>query len=110
VLIVLGLFIDFLVFRENSYGASTIQTFDDHKVISTGLYGLIRHPMYFGVIVMMIGVPLALDSLWGLFVFVIIIPVLAWRILDEEKVLRQDLSGYTEYMQKVRYRLAPYLW
>ena len=110
VLIVLGLLIDFFVFRENSYGASTIQIFEDQKVISTGLYARVRHPMYVGVLVMMIGVPLALGSWWGLAVLALVTPGLIWRILDEEKLLKKDLPGYREYAQKVRYRLVPYLW
>jgi protein-S-isoprenylcysteine O-methyltransferase Ste14 len=110
VLIMLGFLIDFFVFKENSYGASTIETFEDQKVISTGLYARVRHPMYMGVLVMMIDVPLALGSWWGLAVLVLILPVLIWRILDEEKLLKKDLPGYREYAQKVRYRLVPYLW
>jgi protein-S-isoprenylcysteine O-methyltransferase Ste14 len=109
-LVALGLLIDLFVFKENSYGASTIQTIEDQRVISTGLYALVRHPMYAGVLVMMIGVPLALGSSWGLAVLALITPVLIWRILDEEKLLRKDLPGYTEYAQEVRYRLVPYLW
>ena len=106
----LGFLIDFFVLRENSYGASTIETFEDQKVISTGLYALVRHPMYMGVLVMMIGVPIALGSWWGLAVLALVMPVLIWRILDEEKLLSKDLPGYREYAQKVRYRLVPYLW
>jgi len=98
------------VFRENSYGASTIETFTDQKVISTGLYAFVRHPMYMGVLVMMIGVPIALGSWWGLAILALIFPVLVWRILDEEKLLTNDLPGYGAYTQKVRYRLVPYLW
>jgi protein-S-isoprenylcysteine O-methyltransferase Ste14 len=109
-LVALGLFIDLLVFRENSYGASNIQTFKDQKVIATGPYALVRHPMYVGVLIMVIGVPLALGSWWGLAVLALTTPVLIWRILDEEQLLKQDLPGYTEYAQKVRYRLVPYLW
>jgi protein-S-isoprenylcysteine O-methyltransferase Ste14 len=109
-LVALGLFIDLLVFRENSYGASNIQTFAGQKVVSTGPYGLVRHPMYMGVLVMVIGVPLALGSLWGLAVLALTTPVLIWRILDEEQLLKKDLPGYREYVQKVRYRLVPYLW
>ena len=66
--------------------------------------------MYAGVLVVVIGVPLALGSWWGLAVLVLILPVLIWRILDEEKLLKKDLPGYREYAQKVRYRLVPYLW
>ena len=110
VLVALGLLINLIVFRENSYGGSSIETVADQKVISTGLYRLIRHPMYMGVLVMMIGVPLALGSLWGLVILALVIPVLIWRILDEEKMLRKDLPGYSDYTHKVRYRLVPYLW
>jgi protein-S-isoprenylcysteine O-methyltransferase Ste14 len=110
VLVALGLFIDLLVFRENSFGGSTIETVEGQKVISTGPYALVRHPMYVGVLIMVIGVPLALGSWWGLAIIALVIPVLMWRILDEEKLLKNDLSGYTEYTQKVHYRLVPYLW
>jgi len=110
VLVALGFLINFFVFKENSYGSSTIQTVEDQKVISTGPYALVRHPMYVGVLVMIIGVPLALGSWWGLAVIALMTPVLIWRILDEEKLLKKDLPGYIEYAQKVRYRLVPYLW
>jgi protein-S-isoprenylcysteine O-methyltransferase Ste14 len=110
VLVALGLFVNYLVFKENSFGGSTIETSEDQKVISTGLYALIRHPMYAGVLIMMIGVPLALGSFWGLVVLAIILPGLIWRILDEEKLLKKDLPGYADYMEKVRYRLIPGLW
>lgn len=109
-LVALGLMINLVVLRENSFGASTIQTVEDQKVISTGPYALVRHPMYVGVLIMMAGVPLALDSWLGLAVLVIAVPALVARILDEEKTLKKDLPGYGEYMQKVRYRLVPHLW
>ncbi len=110
VLVALGLFINLLVFRENSYGGSTVEIRDDQKVISTGPYAIVRHPMYVGVLVMMFGVPLALGSALGLVILLLVIPVLAWRILDEEKMLKHDLAGYNEYAQKVHYRLLPGLW
>ena len=110
VLVALGLLINLLVFKENTFGASTVTTEADQKVISSGPYALVRHPMYVGVLVMMAGVPLALGSLWGLAVLAIVVPGLVWRILDEEKLLKKDLAGYTEYVQKVHYRLVPYLW
>lgn len=110
VLVALGFWINLSVFKENSFGASTIQTTEDQKVISTGPYALVRHPMYVGVLVMMIGVPLALGSLWGLGVLALISPGLIWRILDEEKLLKKELPGYSNYLQKVRYRLVPYIW
>ena len=110
VLVALGLLIDLFVFRENSYGGSTIEIVEGQKVISTGLYARVRHPMYAGVLVMIIGVPLALGSWWGLAILALTVPVLIVRILDEEKLLSNDLPGYREYEQKVRYRLVPYLW
>ncbi len=110
VLVALGLYINLLVFRANSYGGSTIEKFDDQQVISTGPYALVRHPMYVGVLVMIMGVPLALGSALGLLILAITIPVLAWRILDEEKTLKHDLAGYVEYTRKVHYRLVPGLW
>jgi protein-S-isoprenylcysteine O-methyltransferase Ste14 len=110
VLVALGLLINLFVFKANSFGGSTVQTFEDQKVISTGPYALVRHPMYVGVLIMMTGVPLALGSWGGLMILALMLPVLVWRILDEEKILKKDLPGYTEYTQKVRYRLAPYLW
>lgn len=110
VLVVLGLLLDLFVLRENSYAGTSVQTFEGQKVISTGLYAHIRHPMYAGNVIMVVGIPLALGSWWGLLVLALIFPVLIWRILDEEKVLEKDLPGYKEYEQKVRYRLVPYLW
>ena len=110
VLVAAGLMIDLLVFRENSYGASTIEKMEGQKVISTGPYALVRHPMYVGVLVMVIGVPLALGSWWGLAFLLLNVPILVLRILDEEVMLRQELDGYTDYMRTVRYRLVPGLW
>ena len=109
-LVALGLLFTLLVFRENSFGGSTVEIFDDQKVISTGPYAKVRHPMYVGVLIMMTGVPLALDSWIGLSFLAIALPALVWRILDEEKLLKKDLPGYIEYTQKVRYRLVPYIW
>ncbi len=110
VLVALGLFIDLLVFKANSYGGSTVEIVEGQKVISTGPYALVRHPMYAGVLIMVLGIPLALDSLWGLAILALTVPALALRILDEERLLEKDLSGYKEYEQKVHYRLVPYLW
>jgi protein-S-isoprenylcysteine O-methyltransferase Ste14 len=110
VLVGLGLLIAQLVVIQNSYAAATITVEAEQKVVSTGLYGLIRHPMYVGTLIMMIGTPLALDSYWGLLVMVPTLPVLAVRINDEEKMLREELDGYDEYTQKVHYRLVPGVW
>ena len=109
-LVALGLFIDLLVFRENSYGGSTIEAVAEQKVISTGPYAHMRHPMYVGVLIMLAGIPLALGSWWGLSILVLQAPVLMWRILNEEQLLKKELPGYIEYTKQVRYRLIPSLW
>jgi len=110
VLVALGLMIDLRVFRENSYGAATIEMMEGQKVISSGPYALVRHPMYAGVVILVIGVPLALGSLWGLLFLLINVPVLVLRILDEEAMLASDLDGYIAYMRRVPYRLVPGVW
>jgi len=109
-LIFLGYLFFIWVFRENSYAASTIQIAKDQKVISTGPYAIVRHPMYAGALVMLADIPLALGSWWGLFFFFLTLPVLVWRLLDEERFLHKNLPGYTEYTRKVRYRLIPFVW
>jgi protein-S-isoprenylcysteine O-methyltransferase Ste14 len=110
VLVAIGLGIAMSVVLQNSYAASTIRVESDQQLVSTGLYGFVRHPMYFGVLIMMVGTPLALDSYWGLLVLVPGLLVFAIRILDEEKMLNQELAGYQEYTQDVRHRLVPYVW
>ncbi|MEU7634178.1 isoprenylcysteine carboxylmethyltransferase family protein [Nocardia sp. NPDC049220] len=110
VLVALGLGIAMLVILQNRYAASNITVEAEQKVVSTGLYGLVRHPMYFGSLIMMVGIPLALDSYWGLVTVIPGLIVLVIRILDEEKALEQELDGYREYTQKVHHRLVPYIW
>ncbi len=90
--------------------ASNVTVEVGQKLITTGLYAFVRHPMYVGALIMMIGIPLALGSWWGLVILIPGVIVLVLRILDEEKVLKQELDGYSEYTQKVRYRLVPYVW
>jgi protein-S-isoprenylcysteine O-methyltransferase Ste14 len=109
-LIALGYLGIYFVFRENSYGASTIQVVEGQKVISTGPYSVVRHPMYASALVMLAGIPLALGSRWGLFALLPIVPVLIWRLLDEEMLLHEKLPGYTAYTRKVHYRLVPFVW
>ena len=99
-----------LVFQANSFGGSSIRVEKSQKVSDTGLYGIIRHPMYAGTIVMVIGIALGLGSWWALLILAVQLPVLAIRILDEEKLLEKDLAGYKEYKLKVRYRLIPHVW
>lgn len=110
VLIALGFILIFFVFRENSWAASTVQVAENQKVITTGPYALARHPMYTGVIVLLIGTPLALGSWWGLPCLFLITFTLVWRLLDEERFLHKHLEGYTKYTQIVKYRLIPGLW
>ena len=110
VLVVVGLEIAELVVIQNNYAAATITVEKDQPVVSTGLYGFVRHPMYVGALVMMVGMPLALASYWALLVMIPGVLVFAARITDEEKALRQDLDGYQEYTEKVHYRLVPGVW
>jgi protein-S-isoprenylcysteine O-methyltransferase Ste14 len=105
-----GYIIIFMVFRQNSYASRIIEIDQEQKVITTGLYSLIRHPMYIGVLIMYMPTPLALGSFWGLIPMSLLPVALAFRIINEEKVLRENLPGYTEYCQKTRYRLVPYIW
>ena len=109
-LIVLGFYLVFLVFKENSFASGTIEVGAEQKVIATGPYALVRHPMYVGALVMLVGVPLALGSLWGLIAIVPMVAVLVARLLDEEKFLAKNLAGYEEYQGKVRHRLLPLIW
>ena len=109
-LVVLASLIWFLVQKENTFVGSTVQIYDGQEVISTGTYSMVRHPKYVGDLVLVVGIPLALGSWWGLLVLAVTIPGLVWRILDEENLLKKGLPGYVEYTQKVRYRLVPHLW
>ncbi len=106
-LIVASYFGFYRVLRENTYAAATIQVEKEQKVISTGPYAIVRHPMYSAALIMSLGIVFALGSWVGLLSLVPGILVLVWRLLDEEKVLQKDLPGYTEYTRKVRWRLIP---
>jgi protein-S-isoprenylcysteine O-methyltransferase Ste14 len=109
-LVAVGWFAIFLVFKENTFTSATIELAPDQRVISTGPYALVRHPMYAGALVMLAGIPIALGSWWGLLVIVAIMPALIWRLIDEEKFLASNLPGYVEYQNRVRYRLIPAVW
>jgi protein-S-isoprenylcysteine O-methyltransferase Ste14 len=109
-LVALGWLAIFFVFRENSFTSATIELAPDQTVISTGPYALVRHPMYAGALVMLLGIPIALGSWWGVLIVAAMLPALLWRLLDEEKFLARNLQGYTQYQEKVRYRLVPHLW
>jgi protein-S-isoprenylcysteine O-methyltransferase Ste14 len=109
-LVALGWLAIFFVFKENTFTSATIEVAPDQKVISTGPYALVRHPMYAGALVLLLGIPIALGSWWGLLVIVAMMPVLLWRLFDEEKFLTRNLPGYMEYQNKVRHRLIPLVW
>jgi len=101
---------DVLVLRENRYASRIIEVEQEQKVISSGPYAIVRHPMYLGVSLMYILSPLALGSYWATIPSLLIIPLLVARIRNEESVLGRELKGYKEYMQKTKYRLIPGIW
>jgi len=110
ILVFAGFLIVFLVFKENTFTAATIEIASNQKVISTGPYSIIRHPMYAGAFIMLIGTPLALGSLWGLLGFIFIAITIIFRLFDEEKFLLKKLKGYKKYCAKVPYRIIPFIW
>ena len=110
VLVLLGWLGIFFVFKENSFSSATIELASDQRVISTGPYAWMRHPMYAAALVMLLGIPIALGSSWGVLIVVTMLPVLIWRLLDEERFLVRNLPGYAEYQRRVRYRLLPLIW
>ena len=108
--VALGFFIVFLTFKENSFTRATIEVSEKQKVITSGPYRFVRHPMYAGASVLLLFTPLALGSWLAEVCAVLLILVVAIRLLDEEQFLKKDLVGYTAYCQTVRYHLIPYLW
>ena len=104
-----GYLIVFIVFKQNSYASRVVEVDNSQKVISTGIYSIVRHPMYVGVIIMWIPIPIALGSYWGLIPIATIPFALVLRILNEESVLIRELPGYKEFCQKTKYRLIPFL-
>jgi protein-S-isoprenylcysteine O-methyltransferase Ste14 len=106
----IGYSIIFLAFKENSYASRTIVVEKNQKVISSGPYAIICHPMYLGYLMMMLAMPVALGSWAGVPIFSLYIPLIVARILNEEKVLARDLPGYAEYRRRIRYRLLPGIW
>lgn len=109
-LIFLSYLIIFFVFKQNSYASRIVDVETGQKLITTGLYSFVRHPMYLGVLIMYILTPVALGSFWGLIPMTAIPLSLGLRIHNEEKILRRELAGYMEYCQKVKYRLIPFVW
>jgi protein-S-isoprenylcysteine O-methyltransferase Ste14 len=110
IMVALGFLIVFLTFKENTFTSAIIEVDAGQKIISTGPYALVRHPMYIGALVMLLGVPLALGSWWGLLTIIPMTLVIVWRLLEEEKFLAENLSGYSDYQSKVKYRLLPFGW
>ena len=98
------------VIRENAFLSRTIEVQENQKVIDTGLYGIVRHPMYSTTIILFLSIPLILGSLISFFIMLAYIPIIAIRINNEERVLEKGLKGYKEYKQKVRYKLIPFIW
>jgi protein-S-isoprenylcysteine O-methyltransferase Ste14 len=110
VLILVGYVIIFFVFRANTFASSTVGVATDQHVISSGPYAVVRHPMYSGALLYLIGFPPALGSWWGLLGLAVLFPAIIWRLIDEEHVLAKNLAGYTEYCNTVKYRLIPRVW
>lgn len=107
---VFGFVIVYRVFSENSFAASTIKVESEQRVISTGPYAIVRHPMYVGGALMLLAAPLALGSWWGLPIAFAIVAAIVVRLLDEERFLSANLPGYDDYRRQVRYRLVPMIW
>ena len=109
ILVAVGFYGIYLVYRENTFTSATIELAQDHRVISTGPYAIVRHPMYANGSLFLLGTPLALASYWGLAPFAATMPFLIWRLVDEE-FLVQRLPGYADYQKRVPYRLIPRVW
>ena len=109
-LIAVGFFFIFLVYKENTFTSATIEVAPGQKVISTGPYAIVRHPMYASALLYLAGTPLALGSYWGFVPLVGMLPFLIWRLFDEERFLALNLPGYIEYQKKVRHHLIPRIW
>jgi protein-S-isoprenylcysteine O-methyltransferase Ste14 len=105
-----GFFFIWRVYRENPFTSATIEVARDQRVISTGPYAIVRHPMYASASFYLAGTPLALRSVWGFVPLALLAPFLIWRLLDEERFLAASLPGYADYQKRVRYRLVPFVW
>jgi len=110
VLFVVGFLLIARVFRENTFTSATVGLAEEQRVISSGPYAIVRHPMYASALVYLLGTPLALGSYWGLLALVFMLPFLVWRLVDEEHLLVRELPGYADYRRRVRYRLVPFVW
>jgi protein-S-isoprenylcysteine O-methyltransferase Ste14 len=110
VLIALGFAFVFWVFKVNSFTSGVIEVAPDQRLITSGPYAIVRHPMYLGALVMLLGIPLSLDSFWGLLAIIFMTGIIVLRLLDEERFLAKNLTGYGAYMEHVHYRLVPFVW
>jgi protein-S-isoprenylcysteine O-methyltransferase Ste14 len=109
-LVLIGFYGIFVTFKENSFAAATVRAESEQRVISSGPYAIMRHPMYTSALILFVGSPLALGSWWGLVPVAALAAVIVWRLLDEEKYLARNLAGYAEYQREVRARLVPGVW
>jgi protein-S-isoprenylcysteine O-methyltransferase Ste14 len=110
VLVALGFYLISLLYRENTNTSATIEIAENQRVISTGPYAVVRHPMYASGSLYLLGTPLALGSYWGFLPIAAMMPFLIWRLIDEERFLARNLPGYSEYQKRIRYRLVPFVW
>jgi protein-S-isoprenylcysteine O-methyltransferase Ste14 len=110
VLVALGLYLVSVVYRANTFSSATIEIAENQRVVSTGPYAVVRHPMYASASLYLLGTPLALGSYWGFVPVAAMMPFLIWRLLDEERFLSRNLAGYADYQKRVRYRLVPFVW
>ena len=109
-LVAIGFYLISRVYRSNPFGSATIEVAENQIVVSRGPYAIVRHPMYASALLYLVGTPLALGSYWGLIPIAAILPLVVWRLLDEERLLARRLPGYAEYQGRVRYRLVPFVW
>lgn len=109
-MILTGLAVSFFVARSNTYASAIVEVAEGQKVISTGPYAYVRHPLYSGALVLLFGIPLALGSWWGELVNLPLLAAIVFRLLDEEQFLKRELPGYAEYLGRVKQRLIPYVW
>jgi protein-S-isoprenylcysteine O-methyltransferase Ste14 len=110
ILFLAGYLFLFLVFKENKYLAHTVVVEEGQRVVTTGPYAVVRHPMYLAELIMFIFAPISLGSYWAIIVNILLITLLVVRIITEEEVLLKELKGYDEYVKKTRYRLVPGIW
>lgn len=110
VMVGVGFYFIFLVYRENTFTSATIEVAPDQRVVSTGPYAIVRHPMYASASLYIAGTPLALGSLWGFVPVFVMLSFLIWRMFDEERFLARNLPGYVDYQKRVRHRLIPFVW